>query len=474
MVTPLTESRRRGLALARVRRELLDIESEPDRIGRFVLLEHLGAGAFGTVYAAYDPTLDRKVALKLLRTRGEEEARTVLREARALAQLDHPNVVTVHEVVELDSRVGLVMGLVAGARLDRWVTEKRPAAREIIHAFVQAARGLAAAHARGLVHRDVKPPNILMGDDGIARIADFGLARLAPLPEPARDGSISGSGRVTLRPVSDGCTLEVGTPNYWAPEIRSRAPATAASDQYAFCLSLAELLDLAGASVPRRVRRVLDRGLARDPTDRWKSMDAVARALEPSPARRGWFAAVGVAALALGGPYAYGALEEQRGVWACAETTPDPWSAEHGTRIEAAFRGTGLAFADETWSRVEPRLEAYAEDLRTAYSRTCGAGELDETTRALRRRDQVRELGFDAATRLRREQQPRYWLDYHTRPINRRSPSISRKRWRQAGTASCHARTMSRECPASRAWTKIASPRRAGLAQLVEQLICNQ
>ncbi|HWB79471.1 MAG TPA: serine/threonine-protein kinase, partial [Nannocystaceae bacterium] len=169
-----SETERRELALARVRHRLLDVPLEATRIGRFTLIEHLGSGGFGSVWSAYDPTLDRKVALKLLRS---DEHGELLTEARALAKLAHPNVVTVHEVALLDERIVIVMELVPGAPIDRWVGEQQPSAARIVAAFVDAGRGLAAAHAQGLVHRDVKPGNLLVGEDGRGRIADFGLAR---------------------------------------------------------------------------------------------------------------------------------------------------------------------------------------------------------------------------------------------------------------------------------------------------------
>src|SRR5262245_53074254 len=221
-----SDTQRRELALARVRQQLLDIPLEATRIGRFTVIEHLGSGGFGNVWAASDPLLDRKVALKLLRRDAQGE---LLAEARALARLAHPNVVTVHEAVEEGERIVLVMELVPGAPLDRWVEQQQPSAARIVAAFVDAGRGLAVAHAEGLIHRDVKPGNILMGDDGRGRIADFGLARSIAV---ADDDTEVGS---------DDRTIPAGTPKYWAPELRAHAPASRATDQYAFCLSLSLL-----------------------------------------------------------------------------------------------------------------------------------------------------------------------------------------------------------------------------------------
>ena len=356
-----SERSRRGLALARVRRELLDRPVEVTHVGRFALLEHLGTGGFGTVYAAYDPVLDRKVALKLLRTDAHDHA--LLEEARALAKLSHPNVVTVHEVVELDDRIVLVMGLVNGARIAAWAQDR--SAADIVSAFVAAGRGLAAAHARGLVHRDVKPQNILVGDDGIARIADFGLARLAPAELDTESDETPSHTR------SHGA----GTPKYWAPEIRAKQPATRASDQYAFCLSLQELLG--DAAVPRRVQRALARGLARDPSERWPSMDALLEVLERRPLSRRRLALVGAVVLAAAGaPWGMQAFSRHRAEQRCHADAAAIDDAD-ADAIRSAFASTGLHYAEETWARVQTRLDAYPPAWRSAYEHACKVGRVD-------------------------------------------------------------------------------------------------
>src|SRR6185369_4160959 len=160
-----------------------DVEAG-ERVGRYTVLERLGEGGMGTVWAAFDPTLDRKVALKFLHgTSADSEPGMaggakdpLLREAQALAKLSHPNVVAVHEVDTHRGRVFMALELVQGKTLKKWLAEKRHW-REVLRALVEAGRGLAAAHAAGVVHRDMKPANILVGDDGRVRISDFGLAR---------------------------------------------------------------------------------------------------------------------------------------------------------------------------------------------------------------------------------------------------------------------------------------------------------
>ena len=151
-----------------------------ERMGRHVVMERLGGGGMGVVYSAYDPKLDRRVALKLLRpdaTGSAEAQRQLLREAQTLARLAHPNVVNVHDVGEHEGRVFVEMELVAGATLAEWLGAEAREWRQILDVFVQAGRGLAAAHAVGIVHRDFKPDNVLVGRDGSVRVTDFGLAR---------------------------------------------------------------------------------------------------------------------------------------------------------------------------------------------------------------------------------------------------------------------------------------------------------
>ena len=272
---------------------------EARRVGRYQLDRRIAAGGMGEVWAAWDPQLHREIAVKLVRPDraddGKERER-LLREARALARLTHPNVLAVHDVGEIDGEVFLATELVVG---DTLATRVGPSHdwRTLVRLYTQAARGLAAAHAAGLVHRDVKPANLLLGADGRVRVADFGLAvrghtpsPIAPTETPTQDSaaSITGSGFI------------VGTPAYMAPEQRSGGPADAAADQFALCLSLGEAIagrrpesDVGGAALlafvtERRaaepglaaVCAVLARGLARDPAARFPTIGALADALE--------------------------------------------------------------------------------------------------------------------------------------------------------------------------------------------------
>ncbi|MCA9553741.1 MAG: serine/threonine protein kinase, partial [Myxococcales bacterium] len=224
--------------------------THPEQLGRYVILHRLGAGMMGVVWAAYDPHLDRKVAVKVLHQRrgakGEEARGRLVREARTMARLSHPHVVQVFDVglVEHEGNddVFLAMEYVEGQDLEAWV-EALPAAaparwRQVLQVFLQAGRGLAHAHAAGVVHRDFKPTNVLVAADGRAKVGDFGLARLP--------GEVDGGAGVPDAPSADyqlpltATGDVVGTPAYMSPEQHRGRPADARSDQFAFAVALYE------------------------------------------------------------------------------------------------------------------------------------------------------------------------------------------------------------------------------------------
>ncbi len=267
----------------------------PSQLGRYRVLGVLGHGGMGVVYEAHDPVLNRKIALKLLhpnRAIGDEDTGSrrfrLLKEAQAMARLSHPNVLSIFDVGELGNDVFLAMELCPGKNLSEWLRKPR-SLRAILEAFVAAGRGLAAAHAAGLVHRDFKPSNVLCGDDGRVRVTDFGLAE--------QRGDVSDSGVV------------MGTPAYMSPEQRRGEPTDEQSDQYSFCVSLSEAV-ASQRRVPARLRRLLKRGLSTDPRARFPSMGALLGELEAlRRGRRGLVifgvtAAAGLGlALALSGQY---------------------------------------------------------------------------------------------------------------------------------------------------------------------------
>lgn len=215
------------------------------RVGRLVIRAQLGAGAMGSVFAAYDPRLDRQVAVKLLRPGSAGTNQRLLAEARALGRLAHPNVVTVFDADEVDGAVHVVMELAPGVTLRAWLAERR-GWRELVTVLGQVADGLAAAHRAGLVHRDVKPDNVVIGPDR-ARLVDFGLAEPSAPEGDAR-----------------GPTATAGTPRYMAPEVLRGAPADAASDQWSFGVTLDEALGPAAdrADVPAWLSAIAEIGRA--------------------------------------------------------------------------------------------------------------------------------------------------------------------------------------------------------------------
>ena len=283
------------------------------RVGRYQIERELGRGGMGIVYMARDVTLDRRVALKLLHARRHEEAQArLLREAQVMAKLAHPNVVPVFELGEWRNEVFLVMELVNGVTLESWLKAAKHPASEILSRFLDAGRGLAAAHAAGVVHRDFKPANVLVGLDGRVRVTDFGLSRPGPaleLPPHAsplltRDGAI------------------IGTLAYMSPEQIDGKAADERSDQFAFCVALTEALTgqrpfegeswsslsvslsnkpRLGGGVSPRLRAVLRRGLERDPSRRFLSMTGLLTAIDRTQ-QTGWrsVAVTCVAAIAIG------------------------------------------------------------------------------------------------------------------------------------------------------------------------------
>jgi predicted Ser/Thr protein kinase len=280
-------------------------ESPGATLGRYRLERELGAGGMGVVHAAFDPDLERRVALKVLRVSAPttEAKDRLMREARAMARLSHPNVVTVHEVGTAHGRDFVAMELIHGDNLAEWLrAAKRPAA-QVIDAFVAAGRGLAAAHAAGIVHRDFKPHNVLRSRDGRIVVTDFGLAREAEGQLPvALDTTLPVRATAATTPGSlSGLTVTgalLGTPAYMAPEQWSHGAVTPATDQFAYCVALWEALTgarpypgpslddlraqvargpgaLDASKIPRRLRAILRRGLDPDPARRWPSMDAL-------------------------------------------------------------------------------------------------------------------------------------------------------------------------------------------------------
>jgi tetratricopeptide (TPR) repeat protein/tRNA A-37 threonylcarbamoyl transferase component Bud32 len=345
------------------------------RVGRYELREQIGRGAMGAVYAGFDPELDRAIALKLLHAGDDTQRARIQHEARALARLRHPNVVSAYDLGELDGELVLAMELVDGASLREWMRGERPVA-DIVRVFAEAGRGLAAVHAAGLVHRDFKPDNVLVGGDGRVCIVDFGLA----------------AGR-------DGSTELVGTPAYMAPEQFEVPGAAPASDQFSFCVALYEALyrvrpfavnlveevargprwPTGKRPVPHRVVAVVARGLDLDPAKRFPSMDALVRALVPPPSgpKKRTVVAVGVAATVVA---SVGVFAVTRALSSEAPLCQDSsatfakvWSSSRASAIRARFAATRAPYSADAWRSVEAGIAAFGERWMRAELDSCEA-----------------------------------------------------------------------------------------------------
>jgi len=354
------------------------------RIGKYEILRTLGAGGMGVVWAARDPDLDREVAIKLLRAEhASPDLRTrLLREARAMARLKHPNVLTVYEVASDSGRDFIVMELVDGHSLDAWLRES-PSQRDVWDALFAAGRGLAAAHAAGLIHRDFKPHNVLRSRDGRVLVTDFGLARgsleLAETVEPSAADSI-----LDVQLTATGQLL--GTPAYMAPE-QFDGETDARTDQFGFCVTAWEALSgtrpyegttieqlraAARSGAPRRdaklppgVRSVLARGLAPDPASRWEDMPALLTALQRT--RRRWPRRLAVIAplvviAGVAGAFALRGHGVKRAPCDAMQSFGSAWTPE--------LRAGVLAKHPELAS-LAPRIDDYRARWLRDYAQTC-------------------------------------------------------------------------------------------------------
>lgn len=391
------------------------------QVGRFVVEAPLGAGGMGVVYAADDPVLGRKVALKLIHAdhseglASEEWRARLLREARAIARLSHPNVITVHEIGLHGDQPFVAMELVEGSTLRSWLAASPRSWRDIVAVFVAAGRGLLAAHRAGLVHRDFKPDNVLIGDDGRIRVTDFGLAcplpdvesagPSGPAPEKPETLDVPGSGVEDRQGRLTRTGALLGTPGYMAPEVLRGGAADFASDQFSFCVTLHEALfgerPVLDASpkpgvqsepetaverkpavrmrsdrhaVPGWLQQAVQRGLRTRPSDRFPSMEALLVALDREPIRRRWIlfgvaavvvAAVGVTAIVAAGKsdpeICTGALEQVAAVW-------NPGVA---ARVQSSFAATARPHAQPSADRVAEGVTLYTGQWATMHRAAC-------------------------------------------------------------------------------------------------------
>ncbi|MEM6993592.1 MAG: serine/threonine-protein kinase [Myxococcota bacterium] len=423
-------------------REHADLVARGGKLGRYVVVEKIGSGAMGTVYRAYDPELDRGIALKLVeiragRWRKPAEIRVrIMREAQAIARVQHPNVVQVFDVGEVDYAVWVAMEYVDGHTVKQWSRMPGRTWREVVHTFVCAAEGLAAAHRAEIVHRDFKPENVMVGRDGRIRVLDFGLARA--LSGPTRDG-----GRLDLEDLGDlppdsgaldaSLTAHgtvMGTPAYMAPEQHLGKDTSPATDQFALCVALWEALygqrpflgethaALAFAatrgkiaappsdrSVPRWIHTALLRGLQPQPEDRFADMKALIAALEADPARRRRRIAVGVGfagmtvAAALLARSVETAPPDERCTGA-RDKLAGVWDDARRDGLQRAFTASELPFAVDSFEAAATAIDGWAEAWVRTRTEACRAtrvlGEQSEQRMDLRMTcldRHLRELG---------------------------------------------------------------------------------
>ncbi|MBL8917093.1 MAG: protein kinase [Archangium sp.] len=329
------------------------------RVGPFEVQTPIGAGGMGVVYVAFDPRLQRQVALKSVRDR-RGDPQQLLNEAKLMAQLAHPNVVPVYEVVEAYGQLYIAMELVPGRTLRQWLEAEPRTWQQIVDAWLEAGAGLAAAHAAGIIHGDMKPGNVLIGNDGRVRVTDFGLAT----------SGVEAIG--SLR----------GTVAYMAPEQRKGAPSDQKSDQYAFAVSVHEALwGLPGSgsrksNAPRGLRRVLERALSEKPEARWPSMKDLLAALRSERLQRWRFVVAALAAAALFAVFSFSAGGRRATTAQCeaaANELTSPWTQEARTATRDAFKRTQASYADETLARVEQSLDAWHTAFEKTRSTTCSA-----------------------------------------------------------------------------------------------------
>ncbi|PRP96432.1 serine/threonine-protein kinase [Enhygromyxa salina] len=427
----------------------VDAVAPGTRVGRYMIVEVVGSGGVGMVYAAYDPSLDRKVALKQLRRSkliGQTEAVNqrrgrLRREAQALARLSHPNVVPVYEVATFDEQIYVVMEFVEGLTLSKWLKHQPRPWSEVVGMYVQAGRGLAAAHAADIVHRDFKPENVRVGTDGRVRVLDFGLAsplrgaedaervraRLQEISEqsdrPLDEDSWNDSGDTSGEFGSDPglVTREgqvMGTPAYMAPEQASGGHVDARSDQFSFCVALYEAIygtrpfrgrfdnprrfrDLSRAralpgnrpdDMPAEIERVLIRGLSLVPDRRFESMDALLAELTEvaTGPRRLWWVPMLIMLLAIVSVVAF--YERRAKPKAVCDDglgmLEGVWDAAARERLDAAVVRSTQPYASATWDSVASRFDDWVQQWSRARQRACEATHLqgDQSLALLERR----------------------------------------------------------------------------------------
>jgi predicted Ser/Thr protein kinase/tetratricopeptide (TPR) repeat protein len=392
---------RRVISLARHK---LFGRGQVPRVGRYRVERRLGAGGMGEVYLGHDDELGRKVAIKRVRANlhSDRVQERLRREARALARLSHPNVVQVYEFGEHEGRTFVAMEFVDGQTLGDWLAEGGPTWRSVLDKFLAAGRGLAAVHEAGLVHRDFKPDNVLLSNDGRVLVADFGLVLAG---EDRRLDAGDGAGQLSAEMRTSVTGAVLGTIRFMSLEQLQANQVDARSDQFAFCIALYEALwgkppfslvnsltrlhDLEtgvpmsprsrdGLRPPAALWRVIRRGLSKNPGERWPDMPALLGALERVARQRrrlAWIGSVSAAvALAVGG-LVLGQAEQPEDPCATVERELDgTWDAARRTEIATSLGGIEVGHAEESRERVFAGLDRWSAGWVHEREQICRAG----------------------------------------------------------------------------------------------------
>ena len=406
---------------------------EGTHIDRYQILGLLGKGGMGAVYKAYDPELDRSIAIKMLtvaccegETASKPQAR-LMREAQALAKLSHPNVVSIFDVGTYQQSVYIAMEYVKGRTLREWIGKTKPTQKQIIKVFSKAGKGLHAAHCEGIVHRDFKPENVVVGDKGQVKVLDFGLARAAANEETAfshdKPNSIRepSSGEKLLSTPLTKVGATVGTTLYMAPEHFLREKLDEKTDQFSFCVTLFEalygtrpfpgdtLLDFEEnltfgrivvpetAHVPKWIEDIILKGLSSSQNDRYGSMLELLEALSVDPylvkAQKQkrmllWLASTLSAAFFMFVGHTFFSKSDELCTGA-ERSLAGIWNDQIRDKMQQAFVDSQLSYAHDSYSRVANRFDAYLKRWKDEYTENCRAtrvrGEQSEKTMDLKR-----------------------------------------------------------------------------------------
>ncbi len=356
-----------------------DLVSTGDQVGRYIVVNQIGSGAMGVVYRAYDPQLDRSIALKLVRvlSAGDESTeharQRLLREAKAMAKLSDPNVITIFDASGFGDWVYLAMELVDGIDLRTWLEQKPREWSTIAKVFASAARGLWSAHKAGIVHRDFKPANVLIDKRQQVRVADFGLASMVG------GASVNESGQVHLEKAGEltETGTVMGTPAYMSPEVKQGGIGTVLSDQYSFGISLKGAFG--GKDAPNGIRAIIDRATQTIPEQRFASMRDLAEALEGevSGRRRGKFAGwigLGVFIIVIAGLVVMRGQDAEQGPCHDAkQRLAGIWDAPSKVAVRFGLIAQDKKNASSAFASVSSSFDAYAEKWELSYVQACQA-----------------------------------------------------------------------------------------------------